>query len=510
MSAVMDDPRTVEARARLLRWREDPLAFARECFDLDPFKPDAWQVEGLQAFPHSERLAFKACKGPGKTALLAVLIWNFLATRPFPKVAATSITEDNLTDNLWPELAKWQRKSRFLSERFTWTKTRVVCNDAPEDWFATARTWPKSADPQRQADTLAGIHADNVMFVLDESGGIPQAVMTTAEAVLASGKETKVVQAGNPTHTSGPLYRACTVDRKLWHVITITGDPDDPKRSTRIKLDWAQQQIASYGRDNPWVQVNVLGQFPPASINALLGVEDVEAAMRRKLSSDAYDWVQKRLGIDVARFGDDRTVFFCRQGRMTWIPTIIRNENTAQIAAKAARAITKWASVGVSDVLTLIDDTGHWGHGVLDNLVQWGGYPVLPIIYSDPAANKRYANKRAANWSAMADWVKAGGALPNMPELVPELTEVTYSFTPAGQFLLEDKKQLKARLGFSPDLADALANTFELPDMPAEMVKGLAKQNYVQSEFDPFAAPMQQGGQTSRHISDFDPFEVTR
>jgi hypothetical protein len=96
--------------------------------------------------------------------------------------------------------------------------------------------------------------------------------------------------------------------------VTITGDPDDPKRSPNISLDYARQQIASYGRENPWVMVNVLGQFPPSSINALLGVEDVEAAMKRHLLRHQYDWAQKRLGIDVARFGDDRTIIFPRQG----------------------------------------------------------------------------------------------------------------------------------------------------------------------------------------------------
>ena len=82
----------------------------------------------------------------------------------------------------------------------------------------SARTWSKSADTQQQADTLAGLHADYLLFLLDESGGIPESVMATAEAGLASGVETKLVQAGNPTSISGPLYRACVQDRALWWV----------------------------------------------------------------------------------------------------------------------------------------------------------------------------------------------------------------------------------------------------------------------------------------------------
>ena len=221
----------------------------------------------------------KACKGPGKTTLLAWIILNFLGTRDSPRVGATSITGDNLSDNLWAELAKWMARSAYFSTAFTWMRTRIEYREAPANWYASARTWPKTGNPEEQANALAGLHADHVLFVLDESGGIPQGVMATAEAVLATGVECKVVQAGNPTHTTGPLradpslatvmdttgplHRACTIDRHLWHLIQITGDPDNPKRSPRIKLDWARQQIASYGRDNPWVLVNVFGEFPP-------------------------------------------------------------------------------------------------------------------------------------------------------------------------------------------------------------------------------------------------------
>ena len=147
----------------------------------------------------------KACKGPGKTCLLAWLIWNFLLTRRRSKVAATSITEDNLRDGLWAELAKWQSMSPLLTQAFTWSQTRIICNEMPAAWFAAAKTWPRTADPQRQASTLAGFHEDNTLFVLDESGAMPQAIMTTAEASLASGIENKLVQAGNPETLEGPL-----------------------------------------------------------------------------------------------------------------------------------------------------------------------------------------------------------------------------------------------------------------------------------------------------------------
>jgi hypothetical protein len=395
-------------------------------------------------------------------------VWNFLATRPHPKIAATSITEDNLNDNLWPELAKWQARSPFLKDQFTWTKTRIVCNAAPETWFATARTWPKSADPSRQADTLAGLHAEDVLFVLDESGGIPQAVMTTAEAVLASGIEAKVVQAGNPTQLDGPLYRACVADRHLWAVVEITGDPDDPNRSPRIKREWAQQQIDTYGRDNPWVMVNVLGQFPPSSLNALLGPEDVQAAMARSLPEDAYVWAQKRLGVDVARYGDDRTVIFPRQGRRAFLPQVMRHGKGSAVSTDIATSILAMRQE-TGATLTLVDATGGWAAGASDVLKASGDSQVVNVQFHGTAGNPKYRNRRAEMWFSLAEWVKGGGWLPNLPELVGELTTPTYTFV-GGKLQIEPKEQVKERLGRSPDLADALALTFAIPDRPASML----------------------------------------
>ena len=461
---------------KLRRWKLDPISFVRENFGVEP---DAWQAEALMLFPASNRLALKACKGPGKTAVLAWLILNFLATRPHPRIGCTSITGDNLATNLWPELSKWMSKSPFLNETLVWTKTRVEHRFHPNTWFAVARSWPKSGNPEAQSDALAGLHEDHAMFVIDESGGIPQAVMATAEAVLASGKETKVVQAGNPTHTTGPLYRAVTTDRAIWNVVTITGDPDNPARSPRISLEWAKQQIASYGRDNPWVMVNVLGEFPPTSINALLGADEVEAAMKRHLPIDAYNWAQKRLGVDVARFGDDRSVIFPRQGLASFKPIVMRGLRTTDIAARVMRAKQAWRSE-----VELVDDTGHWGHGVIDNLVS-AGVGALGINFAGKAIDPRYRNKRAEMWLAMAEWVKGGGALPNIPEMIGELVEPTYTFH-GGQFQLEEKDQIKARLGRSPDLADALALTFAIPDMPGEMMVRLSRPNTVRHNVDPY------------------------
>lgn len=470
---------------KILQWKRNPVQFVEEVFKVTP---DAWQRDALMAFPTNRRLAMLSSKGAGKSAMLSWLIWNFLVTRHDPLVVCTSISAANLATGLWSELARWMAKSPLLQNQFEYTKTNISLKASPETWFCSARTWPKSADSSQQANTLAGLHADNLLFVLDEVGGIPDSVMAAAEAGLANdhpGKDTeaKIVMAGNPTHLSGPLYRAATTERHMWWLKEITSDPDSPNRTTRVSVEWAREQIEKYGRDNPWVLVNVFGKFPPNSINSLLGVDEVVEAMRRSHPEESYNWSQKRIGIDCARYGDDLTVLFPRQGLMAFSPVIMRNANTSQIAARVSQAKATWGSE-----VEFVDGTGGFGAGVVDQLISAGHSP-MEIHFSSKATDPQFYNKRAEMIFSVANWVKRGGALPDDPEMVRELTEPTYTFKD-GKLIIESKDQLKARLGYSSDRLDALALTFAHPDQPAsDSIQAVLRRSREQNEYgewDPF------------------------
>ena len=90
----------------------------------------------------------------------------------------------------------------------------------------------------------------------------------------------------------------------------------------------------------------------------------------------------------------------------------------------------------------------------------------------------------------MADWLKNGGALPYIPELIKELTAPTYGYQ-GGKFLIEPKKLIKKRLGFSTDMSDSLAMTFAEQEMP-------------KADRSPEAALM--GAGRGRCDSDYDPY----
>ena len=489
---------TAQARRVLQRWRDDPVQMVAD--NWPRVELDHFQVQLLRAFPTQPRIAMKSAKGPGKTMGLAMCGLNFIATRDGEvKIGATSITGDNLDMNLWPEFHKWIAASEFFRTLLTWSRTAIRDRRRPEQRFIERRTWPKRGNYQEQADALAGLHGEHVMWLIDEVGGIPMAVVVTAEAIFATqGQDAKMVIAGNPTDPSGPLYRATVTDREHWFVIIITGDPDNPKRSRRIDEAYARREIRKWGRDNPWVKVNVLGEFPDSAINALLGAEEVEAAMHRHLDRRLWEHSQKRLGVDVARFGDDRTVIFPRQGLASWKPIIMRHQRTDEIAARIMLAKHRWGSE-----VELIDNTYHWGNGVIDQLVAAGLGPI-GVNYAGKAIDPRFKNRRAEMWIKGSKAIRNGAALPYIPEMIPELTEPTYTFQ-GGQFVLEDKDQIKERLQRSPDLADGYMTTYAIEDLPGDLIERLKLGNnrHARTDFDPYAI-----GEPGRAETDFDPYRI--
>lgn len=320
----------------------------------------------------------------------------------------------------------------------------------------SARQWSKTGDKGQQANTLAGLHADYIMFILDESGGIPDAVMASAEAALSSCKEGHLIQGGNPTHLEGPLYRACTTEKNLWTVIEMTGDPDDPNRSARVDIAWARSQIEKYGRDNPWVLVNVFGKFPPSSFNAIIGPDEIREATLRRYRDGEFNSYPRILGIDVARFGADSSVIFPRQGLVAYDPLQYRGVDGTE---GAGLTIQKWNTWEVD--ACFIDNSGGFGASWLDNLYRLGKSPV-GITFNSKSSDAQYYNKRTEMAFLLVNWIKKGGFLPDIPELTQALTNTEYTFK-GDQLLIQPKEDIQAKIGFSPDHMDALMLTFAMP-----------------------------------------------
>ena len=215
----------------------------------------------------------------------------------------------------------------------------------------------------------------------------------------------------------------------------------------------------------------------------------VEAAMTREADVTLSDPFV--MGVDVARFGDDRTVIVLRRGRdarsLSWIK--LTGADTMMVAAKVAEIAQQYRPD------TIFIDGGGPGGGVVDRLrqlqhsvfdVQFGGKADHSHIGQDGAIV--YANKRAEMWGAMRASF-AGGMIPDDRELLADLTGVEYGYAlrdGRDAIILEKKEDMKKRGLASPDLADALALTFAYPVAAHDHRWQLTGKPRHQYQYDPF------------------------
>lgn len=448
------------AQERIRVWRADPVTFVREVLRVEP---DEWQKDALALLggaPNpARRLNMKACTGPGKSAVLAWIGWHrllcFAKKGEHPKGAALSITADNLKDNLWAELAKWRARSPLLMEAFEWTKERIYAKDHPETWFLSARSFAKDADAEAIGRALSGLHSQFPFILLDETGEMPLAVGRAAQQIFTGNPtDALIAQAGNPTSSTGLLYDSC--GSSMWNTITITADPSDPKRTPRVSVEHAQAMIDEYGRDNPWVMATILGLFPPTGFSALIGIEEVEAAMNRHYVEHQYSFAPVILGVDVARQGDDESVIARRQGLVSWPLEAMRVPDTMLVSARVSHEETKHKADGV-----FVDETGGYGAAVIDDMRR-RNYSPVGVMFGGKATDGRYFDKRSEILFKFCEWVKGGGALAPDQKLKEELIALRFVYQ-KDKFRVVPKEIIKKELGRSPDRADALALTFAYP-----------------------------------------------
>jgi hypothetical protein len=236
-----------------------------------------------------------------------------------------------------------------------------------------------------------------------------------------------------------------------------------------------KEWIESYGLDSDFVRVRVLSQFPRAGSTQFIAPELVAAAADPSRDEEVTLYDPLVLGVDVARFGDDKTVFRFRRG-------------------KDARSI-KPLKFRKPDAIFI--DNGGFGAGVVDRC----NYLRLPVLGIDFGASPDreiqgreqgiwYYNKRAEMWGALRDWLPKG-MIDNDPELAADLPSVEYGYAQRDSrdcIVLEKKEHMKARGLASPDDGDALALTFAHPVAPTEQgYKYSRTLGGYSSDYDPMA-----------------------
>jgi hypothetical protein len=257
--------------------------------------------------------------------------------------------------------------------------------------------------------------------------------------------------AGNPTRTSGFFYDTHDSLRNRWHTMHVSC----------LDVLRAQGHIedirAKYGdNSNAW-RVRVLGEFPTSDDETVIPLELVLAAVGRDVSSLSYYPVW---GVDVARFGDDRTALAKRQANRLLEPIKHWNSTDLMVTTGMIKAEYEGTPYDMRPREILIDAIG-LGAGVYDRCKELG-LPVRAINIGEAAATRENCMRlRDELWFKGREWFQDKlCSIPQDDALIAELTAPTYTFSSSGKMIVERKEDMKKRGMRSPDLADAFLLTF--------------------------------------------------
>lgn len=402
----------------------------------------------LEAIAVNDHVAIRAAHDQGKTALLAWVGWWFLTTRIPCKIPVAANTQDQLRDVTWAELAKWGRRlPPALADKFEIGAERIFLKAAPEECFAVARTASKS-----NPEALQGFHSENLMFLLEEASGMEDIIFEIASGAMSS-KGAKALMIGNPNRASGYFARAFKENRWLWKGLHFPWKPN-PWSSP----DYPQQIAREYGENSNVYRVRVLGDFPSSEDNAVIPLELVEAAIARDVDITARRstvW-----GVDIARFGDDRSALIKRKGNH--ILEKAKTWRKRDLAESSGIIMREYFETPEGNRPTAINcDVIGIGAGVVD-ILRERGLPVFGVNVGEVAEDSdRFARLRDELWYKVRGWFQNRDVkMPDDPDLVSDLVGPTYKILSTGKIQIEAKDDMKKRGIKSPDLADAFCLTF--------------------------------------------------
>lgn len=484
---------------------EDYYDVAQEAIDAgewDQFRPEwflpfvkgkhiTWQqwvivlaVERAIAGAGPKRITVSSGHGTGKDAIGAMLILWYLFCHKDAQVPCTAPSTEQMYDVLWKEIAKWlKRMPKPVQDLYDWTASYLRMVEAPETWFARAKTARKESP-----EALAGVHSDYVFMFVDEASGVAEEIFNTAEGALTN-ENIIVFLISNPTRIIGYFYDShhekCSKCSARWSHIGGEahwkgGDSNcehevvKAAQWQRIQLNSEQSPIvdegfvagiiAKHGMDSDEYKIRVKGVFadedsvddqgyvPLVNREDLIEIRDVGAWRP--------GWA--RLGVDPAGQGKNKTEWVLRD---RFRAKVIASEDKSTGVSIASKTITLMNLYSIPDWQVTVDSFGV-GIDAVQELAM-DGYKVLAVNTGDSCKDKadhaQFVNIRAMiGWKTRL-WLKKGSELVRNKKWV-QCTVIRYRRQLSGKLKIMDKLEMRKRNIASPDAYDALSLTFVRPE----------------------------------------------
>lgn len=445
------------------KYREDPAAFCLDCIQWKKGEhPTDYQLEIMCNILKYRRESVRGPHGLGKTAIVAWMILWFALTNDIDidwKIPVTASSWRQLSKFAWPEVRKW-------SQRLNWGKIgRAPFNMRIEMTYSTLhmQTGEAFAMSSDNPVMIEGAHASRMLYVFDESKEIPAATWDSAEGAFSAG-DCYWLSVSTPGEPQGRFYeiQAHRPGLQDWHIKHVT--LAEAMAAGRVSADWAKAREEQWGVESAVYQNRVMGEFASSEGDGVIPLSWVEKANERWLEwkDSGEELPFKTVGADIARSGEDKTVFALRRGNVITEMRRFSKQDTMQTVGKLKGILEAYNGRAVVDVIGV-------GAGVVDRLKEMG-HEVTAFNagertdFKDTSGELGFVNCRSASWWHLRELLDpdsdSGIALPPDDILTGDLVSPHWKVTSGGKIQIEAKEDIKERIGRSTDDGDAVCMAF--------------------------------------------------
>jgi len=474
-----------KAEKRTVERIRDPFYMISEVLGIEYLTTE--QKEIIKSVWLNKYTGVPSAHAVGKTFIAAVIVICYLLPYPNTIVLTTAPTLKQVRDLLWREIAEIHKKSRY---NLGGILTQLYYQIAPK-WFAVGIAVEKGKEEQ-SAVNFQGYHSGRVLVIVDEAGGVHPAIWGAIDGIT-SNEEAHILAIGNPSMINVPFHKH-TKETK-WKTITISAltHPNIIEKkeivSGAVAYSWILEKIHDWCLEVPvhdpsvntfefegkiYVPNNlfrwkVLGLFPTDNEEGLFSYSSIQSAMN---AETIKEFEHCNMAIDVARFGEDDTVFTFDKGN-NFTQYNFHGLDVVKVADKAIDYIKIYRPTkigidvdgigsGVFDILKskreneeifIIDKEGE--KEIIDFQlvpINSGSRPLEILKGKKVVIN--FLNLRCQMyWQLRIDLSSLN--IPKNEKLEEELLSIDYE-TPNGVIKITKKEDIKALIGRSPDNMDSL------------------------------------------------------
>jgi hypothetical protein len=445
-------------RARQLSSIDDPVEYTRRVLGIEPIGEQAAIMRSVAKNPQTSVVSGQKI---GKSFVIACLALWWADTKPRGRVLLTATTANQVRNILWREI-------RYLRDK-------AVENGRNLPEYALlphiGMHWPDHSEiigfTAKEPEGFQGMSGGNFLICVDEASGFPEDIFAAVFGNMAGGAH--LLLTGNPTQPAGTFYDSHHRADDEW--VRFQVSTLDLARKYRGSIKgiadpaWCKRMVKQWGVDDPRYKVRLEGKWPDFSEASVIPLYLVEQAQARWIDMETPD-ERVVVSCDPARFGDDSSIITIRKGKKLLSQRLFKGLDGIKLGREIQAEADKHHRKGLSQPKCIIDVVGI-GSSVYDWVSYNTGFEMIPHSGAEQAAEMdKYVNTRTEAWFQFREWLKEGGAIPSDPDLESDLLAPMYDFDQKNRLRLEPKKDIKKRIGRSPDRGDSAVLSTFVPSLP--------------------------------------------